>query len=106
MSNEGKMKRLEREVERLRAQVDFFERTMVPEEDLRVMTDARDMWRRSAEEKQARAVEQGREVERLQNELGSKMDQAAVHYGEVIERLEKARSWWEQQARDLGYESP
>jgi len=27
------------------------------------------------------------EVERLRDELGSKMDQAASHYGEVIERL-------------------
>jgi len=29
------------------------------------------------------------EVERLRAELGSKMDQAAVHYGEVIERLQR-----------------
>lgn len=28
------------------------------------------------------------EVKRLRAELGSKLDQAAVHYGEVIERLE------------------
>jgi chromosome segregation ATPase len=34
------------------------------------------------------AVRHENEVKRLRAELGSKLDQAAVHYGEVIERLE------------------
>jgi hypothetical protein len=44
----------EREVERLQGQVGFFERTMVPEEDLRVMTD--EVERLRAENEQLKAM--------------------------------------------------